>query len=317
MAFYESLSETQWREKIEFLKENYSPCRLCPRQCRAQRADNKTGACGTGKDVKVASFNLHHGEEPPVSGTRGSGTIFFSGCTMKCVFCQNYPISHLFNGTYYTIEKLARLFLDLQGRGAHNINFVSPTPYLYHAASALYLAVKQGLSIPIVYNTSGYERVEIIAALKDLVDVYMPDLKYNDNSISPLYSGVGDYFQYAFPALEEMFRQVGKLLADEDEIAVKGMILRHLILPGHVDNSKNVLKIIAESSFKDSHLSLMGQYFPAYKAVDIPGINRRIHPYEYTEVKDYALSLGFSNGFSGKINVSLHFSPLREAIYIV
>ena len=297
MAFYQNLSPSEWNEKIKFLEENYSPCRLCPRQCRAQRTKNKTGVCAAGKDVKVASFNLHHGEEPPVSGTRGSGTIFFSGCTMKCVFCQNYPISHLFNGTYYTIEQLARLFLNLQERGAHNINFVSPTPYLYHAVSALYSAAKQGLTIPIVYNTSGYERAEIIKTLTGVIDVYMPDLKYHDNSISPLYSGVDDYFQVAFPALEEMFRQVGRLLVDDDEIAIKGMILRHLILPGHVENSKKVLKIIAESSFKECHLSLMGQYFPAYKAVEIPGINRRILPAEYEEVKGYALSLGFSNGW--------------------
>jgi putative pyruvate formate lyase activating enzyme len=297
LTFYENLSDTEWTEKIEFLKENYSPCRLCPRQCRAERKENKQGVCGAMSNAKVASFNLHHGEEPPVSGDRGSGTIFFSGCPMKCVFCQNYPISHLANGTFYTTEELAGLFLNLQERGAHNINFVSPTPYLYHTASAIHIASKQGLTIPIVYNTSGYERPEIIKALKGLIDVYMPDLKYHDNSISPLYSGISDYFQYAFPALEEMFKQVGKLLVDENGIAVKGMILRHLLLPGHIKNSKKVLKIIAESSFKDSHLSLMGQYFPAHKAVDMPGINRRVYPDEYSQVKDYALSLGFSNGW--------------------
>jgi putative pyruvate formate lyase activating enzyme len=297
MALYEKLSKNEWEEKISFLKLNYSPCALCPRQCGADRENNKKGVCGAVKQVKVASFNLHYGEEPPVSGERGSGTIFYSGCTMKCVFCQNFPISHLFNGQFYSIEELAGLFLNLQGRGAHNINFVSPTPYLYRAAEALHIACKKGLTIPIVYNTSGYERKEIIEALAGLVDVYMPDLKYHDNTISPKYSGVNDYFEYAYPAIEEMFRQTGELVTDDDEIAVQGMILRHLILPGELENSKRVLEIIAHSSFKGASLSLMNQYFPAYRAVEIPEINRRVSGEEYEEVKDHAIFLGFDNGW--------------------
>ncbi len=297
MPLYETLSDGEWEEKIEFLKKNYSPCGLCPRMCGVVREDGGKGVCGAEKRVKVASFNLHYGEEPPVSGERGSGTIFYSGCTMKCVFCQNYPISHLFNGQFYSIEGLSGLFLDLQARGAHNINFVSPTPYLFHAVKALSLACKRGLSIPIVYNTSGYERREIIGVLDGVVDVYMPDLKYHDNSISPGYSGVDNYFEYAYPAVDEMFRQVGELRLDGEGIAYRGMILRHLLLPGRVENSRRVLEIISRSSFRGASLSLMSQYFPAYRAVEMPEINRRVRSDEYGEVKDYALSLGFADGW--------------------
>lgn len=297
MPLYERLSDEAWEEKIEFLKRNFSPCGLCPRMCGAEREKDGKGVCGALKKVKVASFNLHYGEEPPVSGDRGSGTIFYSGCTMKCVFCQNYPISHLFNGRFYSIEALSGLFLDLQARGAHNINFVSPTPYLFHAVKALRLACKKGLSIPIVYNTSGYERREIIQALDRVVDVYMPDLKYFDNSISPRYSGVGNYIEHAYPAIEEMFKQVGELRLDEEGNARRGMILRHLLLPGRVENSKKVLEIISRSSFKNASLSLMNQYFPAYRAKEMPEINRRVRWDEYEEVKKVALSLGFDNGW--------------------
>jgi len=292
-----NLSESEWQGKIRFFKDRYTPCRLCPRECRAERIQNKAGICGARKDVKVASFNLHRGEEPPLSGTDGSGTIFFSGCTLKCIFCQNYPISHLFNGQFYSISGLADMMLELQERKAHNINLVSATPYLYHFMEALYIARQKGLTIPIVYNTSGYERLEVIAALDGMIDIYLPDLKYADEDISFCYTGVRDYLKFTFPALEEMYRQVGDLRADDDGIAVRGMILRHLILPGHTANSKGVLKITADSSFKDCHLSLMSQYFPAYKAVEHNRINRRLTPEEYNEVKEYAMSLGFSNGW--------------------
>ncbi len=303
MPLYENLSETEWKEKIEFFKQNYSPCRLCPRQCQAEREKNKKGVCGAQKKLKIASFNLHYGEEPPISGECGSGTIFFSGCTLKCVFCQNYPISHLFNGEFYSIEELSILFLNLQERGAHNINFVSPTPYLYHIVRALRSACKKGLKIPIVYNTSGYERSEVVNALNRLVDIYLPDLKYYDNSLSLKFSRVNNYFENAYLSLEEMFKQAGELQMDGEGIAIKGMILRHLILPGHVENSKKVLKTIAESHFKNSYLSLMSQYFPAYKAVEMPEINRRLRLDEYAAVKKYALSLGFTNGWFQELDV--------------
>jgi putative pyruvate formate lyase activating enzyme len=276
LPLYTHLSEERWREKFSFFQVAYGSCTLCPRGCGARRDQDEAGVCQAVKSVKIASFNLHHGEEPPVSGSRGSGTLFFSGCTLKCLFCQNYPISHLFNGIFYSIEELAGLMLNLQERGAHNINLVSPTPYLYHFVRGLYLARGKGLTIPIAYNTSGYERTGVIAMLEGVVDVYMPDLKYIDGSTAQKYSGVSNYFEQAFPAILEMYRQVGGLETDEKGIANKGMLVRHLILPGEVENSKRVLETIARSPFADCHLSLMSQYFPAHKAPEVPGIGGRL-----------------------------------------
>lgn len=298
------LSDKDWQGKIQFLEDRFSPCRLCPRECRAERNGNNPGICGALKKVKVASFNLHQGEEPPVTGTQGSGTIFFSGCTLKCIYCQNYPISHLFNGQTYSVDRLADIMLDLQERKAHNINLVTATPYLYHIVEALHVARKKGLVIPIVYNSSGYEHWEVMAALEGVVDIYLPDLKYGDGGISQSYTGIKNYLEYTIPSLREMYRQVGDLQTNRDGIAIKGMILRHLILPGHTANSKRVLRIIAGSPFRDCHLSLMSQYFPAYKAVEHNAINRQLTPEEYNGVKDDALSLGFSKGWFQDMNAA-------------
>ncbi len=303
------LTQHEWEEKISFFRENYNPCNLCPRRCGALRQQNESGACrvavepncnvpgGAEQVVKIASCNLHFGEEPPISGEKGSGTIFFSGCTMQCIFCQNYPISHLHHGKYYSIEELSKVFLYLQERGAHNINFVSPTPYLYHIVRALWLSRQQGLTIPIVYNTSGYERPEIIRALEKIIQVYLPDFKYDDDRLAREFSRVTDYTQFAQPAIEEMFRQVGDCVTDAEGIATRGLIIRHLLLPGHVENSKKVLQRIASSSFKGVHLSLMSQYFPAHRAAQHPIINRQVTLEEYAEVEEYALELGFENGW--------------------
>ncbi len=298
MPLYQTLTPGQWENKTRFLEQHFSPCRLCPRECGALRRDNRAGVCGAVRDVKVASFNLHHGEEPPITGDRGSGTIFFSGCPMKCVFCQNFPISHLFNGKFYSIEALAGLFLDLQARGAHNINFVSPSPYLYHAVAALRIACEKGLTIPVVYNTSGYEKPDIIRCLDGVVDIYLPDLKYHRGSLlERRYSGITGYFEYAYPAVEEMFRQVGHLAVDEEGLGVKGLIIRHLLLPGGIDNSRKVLDIIMGSPFKDAFLSIMCQYFPAYRAVDIPEINRAVSEEEYDLLMEHAFELEIQNGW--------------------
>ncbi len=300
MALYEKLSENEWEKRIEFFANNFSPCSLCPRECEAERSKGKIGVCKASKDVKIASFNLHFGEEPPISGIKGSGTLFFSGCTLKCVFCQNYPISHLCNGEFYSIDELANIFLYLQKKGAHNINLVSPTPYLYHFVKALYISFKKGLKIPIVYNTSGYEKKEIVSKLRGIVDIYMPDFKYFSNKLSLKYSGVNNYFENAFNSIKEMFEQREELEVDKYEVAIKGVLIRHLILPGSIEDSKKVLKTISDSSFKKSYLSLLSQYFPAYKAASVraySNINRRIAIDEYNEVKEYAVSLGFSQGW--------------------
>jgi putative pyruvate formate lyase activating enzyme len=298
---YCNLSPADWQSKAEFFKNAFSPCRLCPRQCGAERASGRSGACQAVRDAKVAAHNLHFGEEPPVSGSLGSGTVFFSGCTLQCLFCQNYPISQLCHGEFYSIEQLAGIFIGLQKRGAHNINLVSPTPYLFHVVAALQIAARLGLNIPLVYNASGYERAEVIAWLADIVDIYLPDLKYSpaedSRQLGLKLSGVNDYCENAAAAIAEMFRQTGPLQVNEDGIAVRGTIIRHLIIPGQTANSLAVLRTIAASPFRYAHLSLMSQYFPAHRAPDCPPFDRRLRPEEYHEVRDEALRLGFADGW--------------------
>ena len=298
---YLALDAAAWTRKKDFFDACFSPCRLCPRQCGAERARGRPGVCQAEKEVKIAAHNLHYGEEPPISGQRGSGTVFFSGCTLSCIFCQNYPISQLAHGEFFSIEGLAGLFLELQKRGAHNINLVSPTPYLRHVVAALEIASVRGLSIPFVYNASGYERAEVVAQLEGIVDIYLPDLKYGptDDSrrLGLALSGVRDYFEQAFPALGEMFRQAGPLQLDGEGVAVSGMVVRHLIIPGHVENSLQVLRAIAASPFRGSWLSLMSQYFPAHLATGRPPFDRRLRPEEYRLVRDEALKLGLEDGW--------------------
>jgi putative pyruvate formate lyase activating enzyme len=298
---YKDLSPADWRQKRDFFQAHYSPCRLCPRQCAAERESDQPGLCLALKDAKIAAHNLHGGEEPPISGTRGSGTVFFSGCTLKCLFCQNYPLSQLFHGEFYSISQLADIFLSLQKRGAHNINLVSPTPYLHHLLAALETASGQGLNIPLVYNTSGYERVEVIAQLRGIVDIYLPDFKYGPTEdcrqLGVRLSAVGDYCENAFTAISEMYRQTGPLSLDGQGIAMHGTIIRHLIIPGQTANSLAVLREIAASPFRDAHLSLMSQYFPAHRALGCPPFDRRLRPDEYQLVRDEALRLGLENGW--------------------
>ncbi len=298
---YLALDAAAWRAKREFFAAHFSPCGLCPRRCGAERSADHPGACQAGRDARIASHNLHFGEEPPISGTRGSGTVFFSGCTLKCLFCQNYPISQLGHGEIHTIEQLAGMFLSLQKRGAHNINLVSPTPYLHHVVAAQEIASARGLNIPFVYNTSGYERVESIAELEGIIDIYLPDLKYGASDdgrrLGSMLSGVNDYFEFAFPAIAEMFRQAGPLQMDDEGVAVRGTVIRHLIIPGHVNNSIEVLREIAASPFRGSWLSLMSQYFPAHRAPERPPYNRRLRPDEWRQVRDEALHLGLEEGW--------------------
>ncbi len=298
---YLGLDAAAWRQKRDFFTSAYSPCRLCPRRCGADRAAGKPGVCQAVREAKVASFNLHHGEEPPISGSRGSGTVFFSGCTLKCLFCQNYPISQLFHGEFYSVEQLAGIFLSLQKRGAHNINLVSPTPYLGHVVSALEIAAAGGLNIPLVYNTSGYERAAVVAGLAGIVDIYLPDLKYGpaeeSRRLGLKLSGVEDYYENAAPAIGEMFRQTGPLLLDGDGVAVRGTLIRHLIIPGHAGNSLDALRAIAAGPFRSAWLSLMSQYFPAHRAPGVPPFDRRLLPDEYRLVRDEALELGLEKGW--------------------
>lgn len=296
-AAYLRLTPAQWRERLDFFRATMTDCELCPRRCRARRTEGQVGFCGQPAIARVASTNLHHGEEPPISGFRGSGTVFFSGCTLRCLFCQNYPISQLGHGRETTVDGLARAFLSLQRQGAHNINLVSPTPHLPSVVAALAQAAGKGLTVPVLLNTSGYERVEVVAALEDLVDIYLPDVKYAGGALAGELSGATDYPEADLAAVGEMVRQRPGLVLDEQEIAVRGTILRHLILPGEVENSLQVLERIAGHWRGRVYFSLMSQYFPAHRAVETPRWNRRLTAEEYRTVRDRALGLGLDDGW--------------------
>lgn len=271
-------------------------CGLCPRNCKVDRSIS-VGFCGSKNKIRTARAALHFWEEPCISGTRGSGTVFFSGCTLKCCFCQNHEISTGKIGKEITPQRLGEIFLSLQEQGAHNINLVTATHFLPWILSALDL-VKHKLSIPVVYNCGGYEKTEIIDVLKDYVDIYLPDLKYYDSALSSRYSKAPDYFPAAAEAILRMVEQTGAPVFDSEGIMQKGVIIRHMILPGCKQDSIALLHWINDTLPKGHYLiSLMSQYTPFYKSCDYPEINRRITTYEYNKVLDEAIALGLTDGF--------------------
>lgn len=293
--FLEKISLIRSRLKKAF--SLLSPCRLCPRECKVNRKKGELGFCGMGLFPKIASDNLHFGEEPPISGSRGSGTIFFSGCSLGCVFCQNYPISHLRNGKIISFAELAERMLRLQERGAHNINLVTPTHFAPQIMASLYIAYQKGLSIPIVYNCGGYESIEMIQLWEGIIDIYMPDMKYADPSIAKKYSNAEDYPIINKKIILEMAKQVGPLQLDKYGIAVKGLLIRHLVLPQNLSGTESVLRFIAEKISPETHISLMRQYFPAYKAVELPPLNRKITEEEYEKAVSDLSRFGLENGW--------------------
>lgn len=279
--------------------EQLSVCNACPRLCGVNRLEGKTSDCGMDASVQVGHIGLHHGEEPPISGTGGSGAIFFVGCNLHCVYCQNYQISQKFheNGKRtLSVPELAEEILRLQDQGAHNINFVSPSHMAFQMADAIILARKLGLSLPVVYNSNGYDSVETLKKIRGLVDIYLPDIKYLDNALGWRYSKVKDYATVIPEVLKEMYNQVGDLVLDQGGIATRGMLVRHLVLPGLIKNSKQCLKLLSEIS-PTIYISLMSQYSPIYKASKYPEINRKLADAEYDEIMDYAVSLDLENVF--------------------
>lgn len=271
-------------------------CTLCPHRCRIDRS-KKIGRCKAGNEIEIGGFSLHYFEEPCISGKKGSGTVFFSKCNMSCVFCQNYEISNLGNGRKILVKELSQIFLEQQENGAENINLVSPTIYADKIAESIKLAKNQGLRLPIIYNSNGYENIETLKKLEGLIDIYLPDLKYADNEIALKYSKVDNYFEVACKAIKEMERQVGAPKLDENGMIKKGLIVRHLVMPNHIQNSKKVLKWFRDNLSKDIYISVMTQYFPTYKAKDYEEINRKISKKEYKEIEDYIFSLGIENGY--------------------
>lgn len=271
----------------------YADCRICPNGCGVDRTRLPAGKCRSGDRARVSSHSVHHGEEPPISGTRGSGTIFFTNCTLRCVFCQNFPISQMGTGREVSDAELAAMYLDLQRRECHNVNFVTPSHFVPSILRALVLAVEKGFRLPFVYNTSGYDSVEALRLLDGVIDIYMPDIKYSSNEMALKYSGCRDYVERNRAALKEMYRQVGRLQLDEEGVALRGMLVRHLVLPGGAAGSIESLKWLAENVDPQLHLSVMSQYFPAHRAHELPPMNRRVTAAEYRLVTDFVESTDF------------------------
>ncbi|MCR4925260.1 MAG: radical SAM protein [Clostridiales bacterium] len=270
-------------------------CNLCPRSCNVERTQTQKGAfCKMPNTITVARAALHFWEEPCISGKNGSGTVFFSGCSLKCVFCQNYSISHECFGKEISVEHLVEIFNDLADKGANNINLVNPTHFALLIKEAL---EKFNHRLPVIYNSSGYEKVETLRELEGLIDVYLPDLKYITAEKSKKYSNAENYFDYAAPAILEMHRQVGQAIFDENGIIKRGLIIRHLILPKNTNESIKVLKWISENLPSDTYISLMGQYTPFGKTEDFPELNRKITKREYDKVINAMLDFNLSNGF--------------------
>jgi putative pyruvate formate lyase activating enzyme len=278
-------------------KSVLSACRVCPRECGVNRLAGERGFCGAGKLARVAAVSVHPGEEPPISGTRGSGTIFFSHCNMKCLFCQNYPISQYGNGREMDAGTLAGEMLRLRGLGVHNVNFVTPTPHAPQMLEAILLARGKGFDLPVVYNTNGYDALETLALLEGIVDIYLPDAKYLSGGLADTASGTPDYARHNEAAIEEMVRQVGFLSSGHDGIAVRGVLVRHLVLPGRVGETEDVLAHLFEMHGPGLPLSLMGQYFPAWQAATSAGFNRKVTRKEYDRAIGAAERLGFRNVF--------------------
>ena len=293
------------------LTDQLTRCECCPRTCGVDRLKGETGFCRVSSGIQVSHAGLHFGEEPPISGTKGSGTIFFSGCNLRCVFCQNYQISQKFQqGDTRTLteDDLVSEILRLQYEGAHNINFVSPSHMVFQMADAIQSAKEKGLVVPVVYNSNGYDSVDALRQIRGLVDIYLPDIKYLDNKLGKQFSLVDDYADIVPGVLREMLNQAGSLEMDNDGIAMRGLLVRHLVLPGHLDNSKRCLGFLADLS-PDIHVSIMSQYSPQYKAGAYPGINRTLTEKEYDEITDYALGLGLENAFIQELKSQDHYLP--------
>jgi len=277
--------------------EQLAKCEVCPFKCKVNRIEKNIGRCGCDDKVKIAMYSLHNFEEPCISGKNGSGTVFFSNCNLQCIYCQNYKISQEHKGYEISIEELANIFIKQQEAGANNINLVTPTMYAYQIIEAIKIAKNNGLKIPIIYNTNSYENVETIKALKGYIDVYLPDLKYYNNEIAIKYSKAPNYFKIATDAILEMINQVGSPKFDENGIIKKGVIIRHLVLPGHILNSKHILKWLKENVEGKAMVSVMAQYFPTYKAKEDKYLNRKLTKKEYEEIEEYLYLLNIENGY--------------------
>ena len=285
------------KDRIEKAQALLSSCRLCGNLCGVNRLKNQKGKCNSGKDLIIASHNVHFGEEPPISGTEGSGTIFFTNCSLRCIYCQNYPISQMGNGEVISIQELAEIMIKLQIQGCHNVNFVTPTHFIPQIIEAASYAWELGFSLPLVYNTSGYETVEALKLLRGIIDIYLVDMRYSDDQIASSYSSAKNYVKTNREAVKEMFFQVGDLTTDEKGIAICGLIIRHLILPRNLAGSKKTFEFIKKEIVDTVWISLMNQYFPANQAISHPLLSRRTNRKEYNSAQKEFLQSGLLNAW--------------------
>lgn len=292
--YIKTSSTGKLKQKIELAYEILKQCTLCPRECNINRLEGKKGICKTGKLPVISSYFPHFGEESPLVGRHGSGTIFISYCNLLCIYCQNYEISHLGEGREVSLEEFAQMMLSLQYIGCHNINIVTPTHVVPQILAALEIAIEGGLNIPLVYNTSGYEKIETLRLLEGIVDIYMPDFKYGDSQIAKKYSHAPDYPEVARKALKEMHRQVGDLKLNSNGIAEKGLLVRHLVLPHGLAGTKEIMQFIAKEISPNTYVNIMAQYRPCGKAYQDSLINRPITMTEYKEAIKMALEAGLT-----------------------
>jgi putative pyruvate formate lyase activating enzyme len=297
MKYFDLYNSGELLARVRAAYSRLRSCDLCPHECRVDRLAGATGVCRVAWQPRIASANVHHGEEPPISGSRGSGTIFLSNCSLSCRFCQNFPISQMGNGTDITTLELAGRMLKLQAQGVHNINFVTPGHFLPQILAALYLAIPQGFRLPIVWNSSGYEKVDALRLLDGVVAIYLPDMKYAGDDEAVRFSSAPGYREINRAAVKEMLRQVGHLRMDGEGVALGGLIIRHLVLPEGGAGTRQTLAWIAENLGRETHISLMNQFFPAHRAADTPGLHRKLLGEEYEEAVAALEEHGLENGW--------------------
>ena len=294
LALYES---GELEARAHLLAQMLTSCTLCPRQCRVNRLNGELGYCRAGANLMISSYFPHFGEERPLVGKGGSGTIFLTHCNLRCSFCQNYELSHGGEGEIVSVQRCGQMMMTLQYQGCHNINWVTPTHYAPQLVAALIHAIRLGLQLPIVYNCGGYESLEVIRLLDGIVDIYMPDAKFSSEDHAKQFANAPDYFERLKPVLKEMHRQVGDLQI-QNGIAYRGLLIRHLVMPNDIAGSDRIFKFIAEEISKDNYVNIMAQYRPCYLAFDTPGINRRITMEEYNNAIQLAKKYGLHRGFS-------------------
>jgi putative pyruvate formate lyase activating enzyme len=289
---YLNLEKKELKRRIEKLFKILESCEICPRKCHVNRLKGEKGYCQLGYLPMVSAYHPHFGEEASLVGKYGSGTIFMTSCNLSCVYCQNYEISQLRIGEEISFERLAEMMIELQNLGCHNINFVTPTPQVPAILKSLEIAIEKGLKIPLVYNTSSYDSLEVLKLLDGIIDIYLPDARYSDDKIALKYSNTPNYFEIMKAAIKEMHRQVGDLIVNEEGIAIRGLIVRHLVLPNGLAGSEKIFEFIAKEISKNTFINIMDQYWPAYKAYQYPELSRRIIEKEFQEAINLAKKFG-------------------------